>query len=285
MHTTTSDRRCAMLYSNTTPVKILTLVNTQSSSLMYVSAAEHHTAEKYSKEGTTKPPKHLTRSNLSLNTQQDFLRIINLWEAAQEIERRCFSKVALESNVTPNMARSSDSFNTVLPIVNGGATGCIVLDLGTIIAFVLLAFNFIPNTSHHSRKYLAEVTIQGLCNYHSPGDGTTAIKVESSAYLLAYSPVLKIAPRRTRGTITGLKHNVHQFTPKIIETPTLTCCNRFDRNCVIHWRSLNENSLMVNPLNCCAEVNLHKITGITELLIFSQLLNRLVYIMFCQAYF
>ena len=37
-------------------------------SLRCVSAAEHHTAEQYSKTGKTKPQKHLPMSNLSWNT-------------------------------------------------------------------------------------------------------------------------------------------------------------------------------------------------------------------------
>ena len=51
---------------------------------------------------------------------------------------------------TPNITRSSDSFSTVQPIVNGGDWGCIVRDLETIIVLVLLAVNFIPQRSHHS---------------------------------------------------------------------------------------------------------------------------------------
>ena len=93
----------------------------------------------------------------------------------------CFSKVILEPNVTPNLTRSSDSFSTVLPLVNGGDWGCIVHDLETIIVLVLLAFNFIPQRSHNSLtlpwshiKNSDTVTL-------TPGGGTIAIKVESSA--------------------------------------------------------------------------------------------------------
>ena len=89
----------------------------RSSSSRCVSAAEHHTAEQYSKTGKTKPQKHLPMSNLSWKTRQDFLKIPSLWEAALETEWRCFSKVNLESNVTPNISRSSDSFSTVLSMV------------------------------------------------------------------------------------------------------------------------------------------------------------------------
>ena len=58
-----------------------------------------------------------------------------------EAERRCFSKVILDSNVTHNITRSSDSFSTVPPIVNKGDWGRIVRDLEIIIVLVLLAFN------------------------------------------------------------------------------------------------------------------------------------------------
>ena len=88
--------------------------------LSCVLAAEHHTAEQYSKTGRTKPGKDLSKSELSWNTRQDFLKIPSLWEVAQETKRRCFSNVILETNVTPNITRSSDSFSTVLPIVNRG---------------------------------------------------------------------------------------------------------------------------------------------------------------------
>ena len=71
----------------------------------------------------------------------------SLCEAALEIKQTCFSKVILD--VTTNITRSSDSFSTVLPIVNAGDFGCIVLDLETIIVLVLLSFNFIPQRSHH----------------------------------------------------------------------------------------------------------------------------------------
>ena len=87
----------------------------------------------------------------------------------------------MKSNATPNITRSSDSFSTVPRIVNGGNRGCIVRDLETIIVLVLLTFNFIPQRSHHSLtlpwswfRDSATVTL-------TPGDGTTAIKVESSA--------------------------------------------------------------------------------------------------------
>ena len=44
----------------------------------------------------------------------------------------------LESNVTPNILKSSDSFITFPPIVNGGDWGCIACDLETIIVLLTL---------------------------------------------------------------------------------------------------------------------------------------------------
>ena len=62
-----------------------------------------------------------------------------------ETERKCFSKVNFESNVTHNISMSSYSFSTVSPIVNRGDLGYIVSDLETIIVLVLLAIHFIPD--------------------------------------------------------------------------------------------------------------------------------------------
>ena len=50
------------------------------------------------------------------------------------------------------MTRSSDSFSTVLPIVNRDDWGYIVRDIETIIILVLLTFNFIPQRSHTTKN-------------------------------------------------------------------------------------------------------------------------------------
>ena len=50
----------------TTPVKKLAPLTTRSCSLRCVSAAEHHTAEQYSKTGRRKPRKHLESTNFWL---------------------------------------------------------------------------------------------------------------------------------------------------------------------------------------------------------------------------
>ena len=133
-----------MSHSYTTPVRNRAPPPARSSSLRCVSAAEYQPAEQYSKTGRTKPRNHLPRSDLSWNTRQDFLKIQSFCEAALETERSCFSKVIFESNVSPNITRSSDSFSPVLPIVNGGDWECIVRDYETIIVLFSLAFNFMP---------------------------------------------------------------------------------------------------------------------------------------------
>ena len=139
-----------MSHSITPPVRNRAPLTARSSSLRCVSAAEHQTAEQFSKNGRIKPRKHLPRSDQSKNTNQDFHKIPNRCEAALEIKRRCFSKVIFESNVTPKMTRSPDSFGTIPLIVNGGDWLCIVRDLETIIVLVLLELNFIPkgHTTH-----------------------------------------------------------------------------------------------------------------------------------------
>ena len=161
-----------MSLSVTLPVKNLAPLTALSSSLRSVSAAEHHTAEQYSKTGRTKPRKHHQRSDLSRNTRQYFLKMPNLLETALETKRRCFSKVSLESNVTPNITRSSDYFNTVPPIANPGDALCV-----TIVVFVVLAFNFIPQRSHHSLTLPRSRIRDSATVTLTPWEGTTAMKV------------------------------------------------------------------------------------------------------------
>ena len=61
-------------------------------------------------------------------------------------------KGLFESNVIPNISRTSDSFSIVPPIFDMGDWGCSVRDPKTIIVLVVLAFNLIQNghTTHLS---------------------------------------------------------------------------------------------------------------------------------------
>ena len=74
IHSTATDRRRAMSQSNILPVRNRPPLTTRSSGLRCASAAEHHTAEQYSKTGRTKPWKHLPRSYLSCYTRQTLSR-------------------------------------------------------------------------------------------------------------------------------------------------------------------------------------------------------------------
>ena len=188
-----------------TPVRNWAPQTARSSSLRSVLAAEHQTAEQYSKTGRTKPQKHLPRIVLSWNTRQDFLKIPSLWEAALETERRCFQEVILESNVSPNITRSSDYFTTVLPIVNGGEWGYIVWDLEPITVLVLLTFNFISQRSHHSLT-LQRSRIRDSATTLMPRDAQQPSKWSHQHNWSAYFPKWKNAPKCTGETLTGPKH-------------------------------------------------------------------------------
>ena len=159
-----------MSHSNTPPVRNRARLTARSSSLRCVSAAQHQTAEQYSRTGRTKPRKHLPRSDLSWNTCQDFHRIPSLWEAALETERRCFLKVIFESNVTHKVTRSSDSFSIVPPIVNGGWLGmhCARPREYHSIGLTLIQFHPPKVTPLTNR---AMVTDQGLCYCNSDAWG------------------------------------------------------------------------------------------------------------------
>ena len=63
-----------------------------------------------SKRGKTKPRKHLTSSNLSRNTRQDFLKTPFFWEAALETERR-FSKVILQLSLQIYQGQQTQQIN------------------------------------------------------------------------------------------------------------------------------------------------------------------------------
>ena len=62
MHNSATDRRWARFHSKIPPARKPALLTTLSSSLRCESAAEHHTAEQYSKTGRTKLQKDLRRA-------------------------------------------------------------------------------------------------------------------------------------------------------------------------------------------------------------------------------
>ena len=142
-------------------------------------------------------------------------------------------KVILESNVTLNITRSSDSFSTVPPIVNGDDWGCIMRDLETIIVLVLLEFNFIPQRSHHSltqpRSRIRTLQLQRWRLGMAQQPSTWNHQHNRSAYF----PKWKKAPKCTGGAITGPKQCPPNttLTSFLLQPSTMTYCDRFDRNC------------------------------------------------------
>ena len=143
-----------------------------------------------------------------------------LWKPSEDasqriflrIERRCF----LESNVTPNIKRSSDSFSTVPPIVNMGEWGCIVHDLETIVVLVLLAYNFIPQRSHHSLMRLTSRIRDAAIVTLTPGMAQQPSKWSHQRKRSTYFPEWKKAPKCTGGTI------IYQNTAQKSGTPDTT---------------------------------------------------------------
>ena len=84
MHNAATDRSWARLRSKTPPAKKTLLLIILSSSLRCESAAEHHTAEQYSKTGKAMVQNDLRRSDRSWNTYQRFLMIPSLWATVLE---------------------------------------------------------------------------------------------------------------------------------------------------------------------------------------------------------
>ena len=80
IYSTATGRRWAMLHSNTPQFINRAPLTARSSSLRWVSAAEHYTTEPYSKTGRTKQLKHLQRSDLLWNTCQDFIQDNHVFE-------------------------------------------------------------------------------------------------------------------------------------------------------------------------------------------------------------
>ena len=111
----------------------------------------------------------------------------------------------------------------------------------TIIVLVLLALNFIPQRSHQSLT-LARSRIRDSAT--ATRRLATATLMAATATLLqpskwshqhnrsAYFPKWKKAPKCTGGTITCPKHSHTTLTSLLGQPSTITCCDRFHRNCV-----------------------------------------------------
>ena len=143
-----------MPHSNTPTVRNRASLTARNSSLRYIGSRAPHcrTVLQNRQDKTKEVSQEVIYYGTLLRTSSRYQVFEKLLYRKQE---NIFSKVSLESNVTPNLTWSSDSFSTVPSIVNGGDWGCIVRNLETIIDLVLLAFNLIPQRSHHS------LTLQG----------------------------------------------------------------------------------------------------------------------------
>ena len=178
MHNSATDQRWARLHSKPPPARKSALLTTLSISLSCESAAEHHTAEQYSKTSRKKLQKDLRRSDRSWNTCQDFLMIPSIWAVALETERRCFSKIILALNVTPSITRSAHSFSTVSSRVNGVNCGWTVTDYHSLSLTRIQCHS--TQVTPHTTLFWSRFIDSGTATL-SQGDCTTATRVESSA--------------------------------------------------------------------------------------------------------
>ena len=142
-----------MSHSDTPPVIKRAPLTRRHSSLKCISAAEHHFAESAPKragqntESISQEAIHqeiLAKTNLHnyyllyllliifsiLNYIKEYYTYLHNTHTFRKPNEDAF---ILESNVTPNISRSSDSCSPVLPIVNGGDWECITHDLETIL--------------------------------------------------------------------------------------------------------------------------------------------------------
>ena len=205
IHRTATDRRWEMSHSNTPPVRNWAPLTARSSSLWCVSAAEHQTAEQYSKTGITKPQKHLQRSDLSWNIRQDFLKIPSLCETALETKRRCLGMHCAKPRDYHSLCLTCNQLHPpkVTPLTNP-----------------------------------AKITDQGLCYCNSDAWGwhnSHQSGVISITDLLIFKNGKKL--QSAQEEYNGLK-TLPCSTPDTTLTSllwqpsTITYCDRFDRNCI-----------------------------------------------------
>ena len=146
MHNSATDRRCARLQSKTPAARKPALLTTLSSSLKCESAAEHHTAEQYSKTGMINCSKTISEGA----TDHEIPEILSHDTKPLSCSTGNKAKVLLKGHLSikryPNITRSADSFRTVPSWVDGVNWVLTVRDLETIIVLVLLAFRLLLGT-------------------------------------------------------------------------------------------------------------------------------------------
>ena len=142
--------------------------------------------------------------------------------SCSENRAKMLLKSILESIVTPNITRSSDSFSTVLPIVNGGDWGCIVRDRGDYHSLSLTHIQFHPQKVTPLTNS-AKVTDQGLCycnsntwgRHNSYQSGVIGITDQLILQNLKSSEVYRRNNNwpKTLPCGTPCRHDINQFTP------------------------------------------------------------------------
>ena len=90
---------------------------------------------------------HLKTVKQPTKILKDFLSRLVFWATEEEMERMCLSKVNFLSNIIPRILKNSQEFREVLPTKRSGWGGNTVLDLLTIILWVLLGFSLMPHKS------------------------------------------------------------------------------------------------------------------------------------------
>ena len=110
----------------------------------------------------TNPRKHLSR-NTVIKYSPGLPQDIKPLRSCSWNQRRCFSKVILESHINTNISRLPDSFSTVPQMANWGYLGCIVRDLETTIIF-RIQFH-LPEVTPFTNLY--DVMVRCLWNYNA----------------------------------------------------------------------------------------------------------------------
>ena len=157
----------------------LTTRRTRSNSLRCVSAAAHRTADSTPNRGGQNPESisedAIYHGILEKTSPRYHVFKKLLWKSSEDASQRSsWKQMSL-----PIYRCHQCSFRTVPPIVNRGDWGFIVSDLETII--VLLAFNFIPQKSHHlltmpRSQIRHSATLTLVCGWHnSHQSGVTGI--------------------------------------------------------------------------------------------------------------
>ena len=143
-------RLCQRSQLTLTPPNWLTQPTTLSSNNRWEFAADIQTCKQYSCIGSTNAQKHLATTAISQKTPIVFLKMQTPLEAEAAIALICFSKINLETRMTPKIFNSETIFTTEPSMTKSGNKGSTVWEREISIPLVLLAFTSIPHLLHQS---------------------------------------------------------------------------------------------------------------------------------------